>query len=82
MCLEVRLQNKPPEVILPEQPSCLILSNGVSLNVARWHNLKLGNFEFVDESLRLGDLRGNFFQVLMRGAKPDDANAVLYSTVL
>ncbi|XP_076271379.1 pseudouridine synthase 7 isoform X1 [Rhynchophorus ferrugineus] len=43
------------------------------LNVARHvRNLKIGNLEFKDKSLSIGDLKGNRFRIALRNVKADD----------
>uniref|UniRef100_A0A336ML56 CSON003370 protein n=1 Tax=Culicoides sonorensis TaxID=179676 RepID=A0A336ML56_CULSO len=37
------------------------------------HNIHIGNFEFKKETLKLGQLRGNRFRILLRNVTADDA---------
>jgi tRNA(Glu) U13 pseudouridine synthase TruD len=43
----------------------------------RLRGIKLGNFEFTDSQLQLGQLRGNAFKILMRDVDTRDEAQVL-----
>lgn len=43
---------------------------------SRLRGLRCGDFEFVSEQLRLGDLRGNRFDIVLRGVSAASADAV------
>jgi tRNA pseudouridine13 synthase len=44
---------------------------------ARLRGMRVGNFEFAAEQLRLGDLQGNRFQLVLRDIPADSAEAVV-----
>lgn len=46
------------------------------LNKSNNKSIRVGNFEFVDEQLRLGDLKGNRFDILLRNVQPGAENVL------
>ncbi|CAG8547070.1 4227_t:CDS:10 [Cetraspora pellucida] len=43
---------------------------------ARLHDMKLGNFEYVKEGLKLGDLRGNHFVITLRNVQVESEEII------
>ncbi|KAL1918034.1 uncharacterized protein VTP21DRAFT_3300 [Calcarisporiella thermophila] len=42
----------------------------------KWHGIRFGDFKYVERSLRLGDLKGNQFKIVLRNIKAESEDAI------
>lgn len=65
--------NKDRRAVTAQKMTCrLVTGKQLAALNSRLYGIKLGNFRYCDEQLKLGDLNGNRFEIVLREVTGDD----------